>query len=98
MAEQKYVLKLYVAGLSPLSQRAIENIKNICDEHLQGRVDLSVQDIYKNQIIAKNGQILAAPTLIKEFPLPIRKFIGDMSDKRKMLVGLDLVTNGQRTF
>ena len=87
---QKYVLNLYVAGLSPRSQKAIKNIKKICDEHLQGRYELMVQDIYQNPIIAKNGQILAAPTLIKAFPLPLRKFVGDMSDTKKLIVGLDL--------
>ena len=88
--QKKYVLNLYVAGLSPRSQKAIKNIKKICDEHLQGRYELMVQDIYQNPIIAKNGQILAAPTLIKAFPLPLRRFVGDMSDTKKIIVGLDL--------
>ena len=87
---KEYVFRLYVAGLSPRSQKAIKNIKKICDEHLQGRYELIIQDIYQNPIIAKNGQILAAPTLIKAFPLPLRKFVGDMSNTRKLLVGLDL--------
>jgi circadian clock protein KaiB len=87
---RKYVLHLYVAGLSPRSQRAIDNIKKICDKHLQGGYELEIQDIYKNPIIAKNGQILGAPTLVKELPPPLRKFIGDLSDTEKLLVGLDL--------
>ena len=87
---KKYVLHLYVAGLSPRSQKAIENIKKLCDEYLPGRFELAVQDIYQNPIIAKDGQILAAPTLIKELPLPLRKFVGDMSNTEKLLVGLDL--------
>jgi len=87
---KKYVLHLYVAGLSPRSQKAIDNIKKICDEHLKGRYELAIQDIYQNPIIAKNGQIVAAPTLIKELPLPLRKFVGDMSNTEKLLVGLDL--------
>jgi circadian clock protein KaiB len=87
---KKYVLCLYVAGLSPRSMKAIENIRKICDEHLQGRYELVIQDIYQNPIIAKDGQILAAPTLVKKLPLPLRKFVGDMSDTLKLLVGLDL--------
>jgi len=87
---QKYILHLYVAGLSPRSQTAIENIRKICGEYLQGRFKLVIQDIYQNPIIARNGQILAAPTLVKKLPLPLRKFVGDMSDNKKLLVGLDL--------
>ncbi|OGX24595.1 MAG: thiol-disulfide isomerase [Omnitrophica WOR_2 bacterium GWF2_38_59] len=86
----KYVLRLYVAGLSPRSQKAIKNIRKICDEHLPGQCQLTINDIYQNPILAKNGQILAAPTLIKELPLPLRRFVGDMSDTNKLLVGLDL--------
>lgn len=88
--KKRYVLNLYVAGLSPRSQKAIENIKKICNEYLPGRCRLVIQDIYQNPIIAKNGQILAAPTLIKKLPLPLRRFVGDMSDTGKLLVGLDL--------
>ncbi len=91
---KKYVLRLYVAGLSPCSQKAIENIKRICNERLKGRCELTIQDIYQNPIIAKNGQILAAPTLVKEFPLPLRRFVGDMSETSKLLVGLDLSSKG----
>jgi len=89
---QKYVLHLYVAGLSPGSQKAINNVKKICNEHLKDNYELSIQDIYQNPIIAKDGQILAAPTLVKELPLPLRKFIGDMSNTNKLLVGLNLQT------
>ncbi|HCE44195.1 MAG TPA: thiol-disulfide isomerase [Lentisphaeria bacterium] len=89
---EKYVLHLYVAGLSPMSQKAIANIKKLCDEHMKGQVELEIQDIYQNPIIAKDGQILAAPTLIKELPPPLRKFVGDMSNTEKLLVGLDLRT------
>ncbi len=89
---KKYVLHLYVAGLSPLSQKAITNIKKLCVENLPGKYELAIQDIYQNPIIAKDGQILAAPTLIKELPLPLRRFVGDMSNTEKLLVGLDLRT------
>lgn len=87
---EKYVLHLYVAGLSPRSQKAIDNIRKICEEYLKGRYELAVQDIYQNPIIARNGQILAAPTLIKRLPLPLRRFVGDMSNKEKILVGMDM--------
>jgi len=86
----RYVLRLFVAGISPKSARAINNIKKLCDEYLHGQYDLEIIDIYKQPIIAKDGQILAAPTLVKELPLPLRKFIGDMSDTGKLILGLDL--------
>lgn len=85
-----YVLRLYVAGISPRSVRAINNIKQICDEHLRGRYELEVIDIYQQPVLAKGEQIIAAPTLIRELPQPLRKFIGDMSNTEKILVGLDL--------
>jgi circadian clock protein KaiB len=89
-AEERYVLRLYVAGLTPRSQMAIKNIKKICDEHLQGRYDLEVIDVYQNPVLAKGEQIIAAPTLIKKLPLPLRRFIGDLSDSERILLGLDL--------
>jgi circadian clock protein KaiB len=87
--EEKYVLRLFVAGISPKSLKAIEIIKKLCSESA-GDFDLEIIDIYQNQVIARDGQILAAPTLIKEFPLPVRKFIGDLSDRNKLILGLDL--------
>jgi circadian clock protein KaiB len=87
---QKYVLRLYVVGMTPKSLRAIENIKSICEEHLKGRYELEVIDIYQNPVLAQGEQIIAAPTLIKNLPLPLRKFIGDMSQTEKILLGLDL--------
>ena len=89
-AEEKYLLKLYVTGMTPASTKAIMNIKNICDEHLKGRYELDVIDIYQQPVLAKGEQILAAPTLVKKLPLPLRKFIGDMSNTDKILLGLDL--------
>jgi circadian clock protein KaiB len=86
----EYVLRLYVAGTTPNSVRAIENIKRICDEYLKGRYDLEVVDIYQQPVLAKGDQIIAVPTLIKKLPLPLRKFIGDMSTTERILVGLDL--------
>ena len=84
-----YLLRLYVAGSTPHSIRAIENIKKICEEHLQGRYDLEVIDLYLRPHLAQGEQIIAAPTLIKKLPLPLRRIIGDMSDFERVLVGLD---------
>ncbi len=90
----KYLLKLYVAGTTPKSIRAVTNIKKICEEHLKGRYGLEVIDIYQQPVLAKGEQIIAAPTLIKKIPLPLRKFIGDMSNTERILVGLDLRSRG----
>jgi circadian clock protein KaiB len=87
---QHYTLRLYVAGLTTRSQEALRTITTICEEHLAGRYDLEVIDIYQNPVLAKGEQIIAAPTLIKKLPLPLRKIIGSMVDKDKVLVGLDL--------
>jgi circadian clock protein KaiB len=87
---QKYTLRLYVAGVTPRSQEAIRTVKAMCEEHLAGRYDLEVIDIYQQPTLAKDEQIVAAPTLIKKLPPPLRKIIGSMADKDKVLVGLDL--------
>jgi circadian clock protein KaiB len=89
-AEAKYLLRLYVAGTSGKSVRAIQNVRRICEEHLQGVYDLEVVDIYKNLPLAKGDQIIAAPTLVKRLPAPLRKLIGDMSDEQRVLIGLDI--------
>ncbi len=89
-ADGKYVLRLYVAGMSLKSTQAIDNIKRICEEYLPGKYQLEVIDIYQYPIFAKEGQIVAAPTLIKELPPPLRKLIGNMADTERVLVGLDL--------
>jgi circadian clock protein KaiB len=83
-----YVLRLFVSGLTPRSQRAIDNLKAICEEYLKDRYDLKVIDIFQQPELAQAEQIIAAPTLVKELPLPLRKFIGDMSQTEKILVGL----------
>jgi circadian clock protein KaiB len=85
-----YVLLLYIAGMTPRSRSSIENIKQICEEHLKGVYTLEVIDIYQQPERAKEAQILAAPTLIKRLPLPLRKLIGDMSNKERVFIGLDL--------
>ena len=87
---QVHVLRLYVAGINPKSKAAIESITRICTEHLKNRYDLQVIDIYQQPYLAKGEQIIAAPTLVRKLPLPLRRFIGNLSDKEKILVGLDL--------
>jgi circadian clock protein KaiB len=89
-AKEKYILRLYVTGMTEKSRQAIQNIKRICDEHLKSRYDLEVIDIYRQPVLARGDQIVATPTLIKKLPVPIRKFIGDMSETEKILIGLDL--------
>jgi len=86
----KYLLRLYVTGTTGKSVRAIQNVRRICEEHLQGLYDLEVVDIYKNLPLARGDQIIAAPTLIKRLPSPLRRLIGDMSDEQRVLVGLDI--------
>jgi circadian clock protein KaiB len=85
-----YLLRLYVTGTTGKSVRAIQNVRRICDEHLRGLYDLEVVDIYKNLPLARGDQIIAAPTLIKRLPEPLRRLIGDMSDEERVLVGLDI--------
>jgi circadian clock protein KaiB len=85
-----YVLRLYIAGMSARSSRAVMNIKEICENSLSSHYDLEVIDIYQQPKLAKGEQIIAAPTLVKELPLPLRKFIGDLSNTEKLLIGLDL--------
>jgi len=87
---QRYVLRLYVTGLTARSTRAIENVRKICEERLPGRYELEVIDIYQQPALAKGEQIIAAPTLIKKLPLPLRRVIGDMSSTERVLLGLDL--------
>ena len=86
----QYLLKLYVAGTTSKSVRAISNIKRICESHLKGRYLLEVVDIYQRPVLAKGEQIVAAPTLIKHLPSPLRRLIGDMADTDRVLLGLDL--------
>ena len=89
-AEGKYVLRLYVSGMTPAATRAIGNLKQICEQYLPGRYDLQIVDVYQQPVLAKDEQILAAPTLIKKLPAPLRRIIGDMSNKDRVLLGLDL--------
>ena len=87
---KQYVLRLYVAGINPRSSVAIKSITEICEEHLKGHYELEIIDIYQQPTLAKGEQIIAAPTLIKKLPEPLRRFIGNLADKERILVGLDL--------
>jgi circadian clock protein KaiB len=86
-----YRLRLFVSGSSPRSTRAIQNIRALCEERLQGRYDLEVIDIYQHPEHARPEQIVVTPTLVRKLPLPLRKVIGDLSDKERVLVGLDII-------
>lgn len=85
----KYILRLYVTGSSGRSLQAVQNLKKICEEHLP-EYDLEVIDIYENPGAAREEQIIAVPTLVKELPRPLRRFVGDLSNTQKILVGLDI--------
>jgi len=88
---ERYILRLYVTGMTSRSSRAVSNLKAICEEYLEGRYDLEVIDIYQQPVLTKGEQIIAAPTLIKKLPLPMRRIIGDMSNRERVLLGLDLI-------
>ncbi len=90
MSTARYVLRLYVTGLTPRSLAAIETTKRTCEEHLSGRYDLEVIDLTKHPTLAEGEQIIAAPTLVKELPLPLRRLVGNLSDSERVLFGLDL--------
>jgi circadian clock protein KaiB len=86
----KYVLRLYVAGSTPQSSRAIANLKRICEAHLKDRYDLTVVDLYEQRERARDDQIMVAPTLVRQSPLPVRRLIGDLSQTERVLAALDL--------
>jgi circadian clock protein KaiB len=85
-----FVLRLYISDSTAKSERAVVNLKRVCEEHLNGRYHLEVIDIHKQANLARDEQIVAVPTLIKQLPLPLRRLVGDMSDLNKVLFGLDL--------
>ncbi|WP_071517483.1 circadian clock protein KaiB [Geitlerinema sp. PCC 9228] len=90
-SRKTYVLKLYVAGNTPNSVRALKTLKNILEQEFQGVYALKVIDVLKNPQLAEEDKILATPTLSKILPPPVRKIIGDLSDREKVLIGLDLL-------
>jgi circadian clock protein KaiB len=87
---KKYELRLYIAGNTPKSVMALKNLKLYCEEHLKDQYDIEVIDLLKNPRLAEGDQILAVPTLVKKVPEPVRRIIGDLSNKEKVLVGLDI--------
>ena len=95
-SDVRYVLRLYITGMTARSARAVKNLQAICDEYLDGRYDLEVIDIYQQPVLTIGEQIIAAPTLIKKLPLPMRRIIGDMSNRERVLLGLDLVRSSDR--
>jgi circadian clock protein KaiB len=90
VALSKYVLTLYVTGTSPRTQIAIDNLNRICSQELAGRYDLEIVDVLEHPQRAEDERILATPTLIKQLPPPLRRVIGDLSDKEKVLLGLEV--------
>jgi circadian clock protein KaiB len=88
--QAKYVLRLYINGSTLKSTQAVKNIKQICKQHIDGKYDLEIIDIFHNTNLARDEQIVAVPTLIKRLPSPLRRLIGDLSDQNKVLFGLDL--------
>jgi circadian clock protein KaiB len=86
----KYILRLYVTGKTPRAERAIANLRRICDEELSDQYELQIIDVLEHPQLAEDEKILATPTLIKRLPPPLRRVIGDLSDKEKVLLGLDL--------
>ena len=88
--EQRYLLRLFVTGMTPRSTEAVAAIKTICEQYLKGRYDLEVIDIYQQPELAKEAQIIAAPTLVKQLPEPLRRLIGNLADTERVLLGLDL--------
>ena len=94
-AGEHYALRLYVAGQSPRSVRALENLKKVCEEHLSGRYEIEVIDLLEHPSLARGDEIIAVPTLVRKLPEPIRKIIGDLSDTEKVLVGLQLLPSNR---
>ena len=93
-----FKLRLYITGRTPQSQRALENLQAICSRDLQGQYEIEVIDVLEHPTLAENEKILATPTLVKRLPEPVRKLIGDLSDRERVLLGLDIeLLQGRRT-
>ena len=90
-SKDRFVLRLYVSGLTARSRRAIENVRQLCEQHLAGRHELQIIDIYQQPELAKDQQLIAAPTLVKKLPLPLRKLVGDMHDSARVLIMLGVI-------
>jgi len=90
----RYLLQLFVAGATPLSSRALANLREICEQHLHGRYELDVIDVYEHPEMAKADRIIAIPTLLKKLPAPLRRLVGDLSDRERVLIGLSIKARG----
>ena len=88
---REYLLRLYIAGLTPRSEKSIQHVKQVCEKYLKNRYSLEIIDIYQMPQLADGEQILAAPTLVKVLPEPLKRIVGDMTKEKKMLIGLDLI-------
>ena len=86
----RYRLRLFITGQTPRSTRAVENLRRICEAHLPGRYDIEIVDIYADPEAARQSQVIAAPTLMRVTPEPVRRIIGDLSDEDRVLLGLEL--------
>jgi circadian clock protein KaiB len=93
-ADDKWRLRLYVAGRSPKCVAALENLRRFCEEHMPGQYEIEVIDLLENPRLAKDDQIVAIPTLVRKLPEPLRRIIGDLSNAERMFVGLDLKSRG----
>ena len=89
-AKKKFLLRLYITGQTPRSVKSIDNLRRFCETHLKGQYEIEVIDIYQQPSLASENQIIAAPTLIKRLPLPLRRLVGDLSNEQRVLAGLDL--------
>ena len=89
-SKKMYRLRLFVTGQTPRSASSLHNLKEVCDEYLAGKFELEVVDIYQQPELAREAQIIAAPTLIKMLPLPLRKLVGDLSNRKQVMIGLDI--------
>ena len=96
-AAPEFVLKLYVTGASPRTRQAIENLQHICEQELRGRYELQIIDVLEHPQVAEDEKILATPTLIKQLPPPLRRVIGDLSDTDKVLFGLEVRPDNNRS-
>ena len=94
----KYVLRLYVAGATERSRRAILRARELCEGELKGNVELEVIDVYQQPILARDGQIVATPTLVREFPRPVRRLIGNLANSAALFVGLNFGMKGKSAF
>ena len=86
----RYALRLYITGQTPRSRRSVENLRALCDKYIAGQFDLEIVDIYQQPAMAMAGQIIAAPTLVKSMPPPLRRLVGDFSDQNRVILGLDI--------